>query len=54
MSEKKETIIVPSDDEVLQVTQNGDEIDITDVGPKESAKIIDESGKDVPYNLGPM
>lgn len=50
----KETILIPSDDEILQVEKNGNEVDITDVGPKESEKIIDENGKEVPYNLGPM
>lgn len=52
MSEEK--ILVPSDDEILEVTEDGDTINIKDVGPKESEKIIDESGKDVPYNIGPM
>ena len=49
MSDKKtpeengseEKIVVPSNEEVLEVVQTPDEIDVVDVGNKESAKIIE-------------
>lgn len=47
MSESKEDIIIPSNEEVLQVTETGDEIDVTDVGNKESAKIVESDPKEM-------
>ncbi len=41
MSEYKEDLVIPSNEEVLQVTEKGDEIDITDLGNEESAKVIE-------------
>lgn len=38
--ERKEQVVLPSNNEVLEVTETPDEIDITDVGPRESAKIV--------------
>lgn len=38
-----EKVVIPSNEEVLEVTECGDEIDVTDVGNKESAKILDEN-----------
>ncbi len=36
-----EKIVIPSNEEVLEVTECDDEIDVTDVGNKESAEILD-------------
>ena len=49
MSDKKtpeengseEKIVIPSNEEVLEVVETSDEIDVIDVGNKESAKIIE-------------
>lgn len=37
---KKGTVVIPSDNEVLKVTETPDEIDITDVGYEESKRIV--------------
>ena len=50
MSDKKtpeengseEKIVIPSNEEVLKVVETPDEIDVIDVGNKESAKIIED------------
>lgn len=39
--EKKETIVLPSNEEVLEVTEKPDEVDVVDVGNKESAEVIE-------------
>ena len=36
-----EKIVIPSNEEVLEFTECGDEIDVTDVCNKESAEILD-------------
>lgn len=38
-----EKIVIPSNEEVLDVTETADEIDVTDVGNEESAEILDEN-----------
>ncbi|MBC2888048.1 hypothetical protein [Gordonibacter massiliensis (ex Traore et al. 2017)] len=38
----EEKIVVPSNEEVLEVIETPDEIDVIDVGNKESAKIIED------------
>lgn len=38
-----EKIVVPSNEEVLEVTETPDEIDVIDVGNRESAEILDEN-----------
>ena len=38
-----EKIVIPSNEEVLEVSENGDTIDVTDMGNKESAEILDEN-----------
>lgn len=43
MAEKKETLIIPSNEEILEVTDTPDEIDVVDVGNKQSAKIVAEN-----------
>ena len=45
MSDEK--IIIPSNEEVLDVKEKGDEIDVTDLGNKESAKIIENDPKEM-------
>ena len=37
----EEKIVIPSNEEVLEVVETSDEIDVIDVGNKESAKIIE-------------
>ncbi len=38
----EEKIVLPSNEEVLEVIETPDEIDVIDVGNKESAKIIED------------
>lgn len=38
-----EKIVIPSNEEVLEVTETTDGIDVTDMGNKESAQILDEN-----------
>lgn len=38
----EEKIVIPSNEEVLEVIETPDEIDVIDVGNKESAKIIED------------
>lgn len=45
---KKGTVVLPSNNEVFEVTETPDEIDITDVGYEESEKIVgDKAGTGV-------
>ena len=37
-----ETIVIPSNEEVLEVTETPEGIDVVDVGSKESARIIED------------
>ena len=41
----EEKIVLPSNEEVLEVIETPDEIDVIDVGNKESAKIIEDCPK---------
>ena len=38
-----EKIVIPSNEEVLEVTENADGIEVTDMGNEDSAKILDEN-----------
>ena len=38
----EEKIVLPSNEEILEVIETPDEIDVIDVGNKESAKIIED------------
>lgn len=38
-----EKVVIPSNEEVLEVTDCGDTIEVTDVGNKESAEILSEN-----------
>lgn len=45
---KTGTVVIPSNDEVLEVTETPDEIDVTDVGYEESKKIVgDKAAPDI-------